>query len=384
MKPIRKKVTPLQKPKTPQSEIDSQLLTAVLALVGIGLLTIASAGVFYSQTRFGSPYYFLSRQFLFGIIPGLFALWFFARVDYHVWRRFSMVFFGATVLCLILIFIPGLGTKVYGASRWLAIGPFSFQPSEMAKLSIILYLAAWLAKQGKQQVSDFYEGLVPFLVILGILSFLIIEQPDTGTLGLIICISLGIFFVAGARLRHLSFIFASALGFLAVLIAAAPYRMQRMLVFLNPEHDPQGVGYQVSQALLAVGSGGIWGVGLGQSREKFNYLPEPVTDSIFAVFSEEWGFIGATVLIGLFVWLILRGVRVARSAPDDFGRLIATGVVVWIFAQTFINIMAITGLIPLTGVPLPFVSYGGTSLVFLLAGVGLLLNISRQSVRGGM
>ncbi|MEI8103894.1 MAG: putative lipid II flippase FtsW [Candidatus Moraniibacteriota bacterium] len=362
-----------------QGEFDSQLLTAVLILVGVGLLTIASAGVFYSQTRFGSPYYFLNRQFLFGIIPGMFALWFFSRIDYHFWRRFSVVFFGLTVLCLILIFIPGLGTKVYGASRWLAIGPFSFQPSEMAKLSIILYLSAWLAKQGKKQVGDFYEGFIPFLVILGVLGFLVIKQPDTGTLGLILCISLGIFFVAGARMTHIALIVSGAIGFLGVLIALAPYRMQRMLVFLNPEHDSQGVGYQVTQALIAVGSGGFFGAGLGQSRQKFNYLPEPVTDSIFAVFSEEWGFFGAMVLIGLFTWLIIRGINVARTAPDDFGRLIATGVTVWIFAQTFINIMAITGLIPLTGVPLPFMSYGGTSLVFLLAGVGLMLNISRQS-----
>jgi cell division protein FtsW len=380
MKSIRKTQTVTSSP----GELDSQLLTAVLALVGIGLLTIASAGVFYSQTRFGSPYYFLSRQFFVGIIPGLFALWFFSRVDYHTWRRFSMVFFGATVLCLIFVFIPGFGTKVYGASRWLAIGPFSFQPSEMAKLSVILYLAAWLAKQGKQQVSDFYEGLVPFLVILGILGFLIIKQPDTGTLGLIVCISIGIFFVAGARIRHLAVIFATAIAFLGLLILLEPYRMQRMLVFLDPGHDTQGAGYQVNQALIAVGSGGVWGAGLGQSRQKFNYLPEPVTDSIFAVFSEEWGFVGAVVLIGLFTWLILRGIRVARAAPDEFGRLIATGVITWVFAQTFINIMAITGLIPLTGIPLPFVSYGGTSLVFLLAGVGLVLNISRQTNRGNM
>ena len=374
----------LQKTRTlssSQGEFDSQILTVVLILVGIGLLTIASAGVFYSQTRFGSPYYFLHRQFLFGIIPGMFALWFFSRIDYHFWRRFSVILFGLTVLCLILIFIPGLGAKIYGASRWLAIGPFSFQPSEMAKLSIILYLSAWLAKQGKKQVSDFYEGFVPFLVILGILGFLVIKQPDTGTLGLIICISLGIFFVAGARMTHLALIVSGVIAFLGVLIAMAPYRMQRMLVFLNPEHDSQGAGYQVTQALIAIGSGGFFGAGLGQSRQKFNYLPEPVTDSIFAVFSEEWGFFGAIVLIALFTWLIIRSIRVARTAPDDFGRLIATGVTVWIFAQTFINIMAITGLIPLTGVPLPFVSYGGTSLVFLLTGVGLILNISRQSTR---
>ena len=172
--------------------VDKQLLSVVLTLLGVGLLAISSAGVFYGQSRFGSPYYFLQRQFFFGVLPGLAALWFFARVDYHVGRRFSLPFFIITLVCLVLIFIPGLGNKIYGASRWLQIGAFSFQPSEMAKLSVILYLSAWLARQGHKQVSDFYEGLVPFLVILALLAFLIIKQPDTGTLGLIFFIAFSI------------------------------------------------------------------------------------------------------------------------------------------------------------------------------------------------
>ena len=358
--------------------VDKQLLSVVLTLLGVGLLAISSAGVFYGQSRFGSPYYFLQRQFFFGVLPGLAALWFFARVDYHVWRRFSLPFFLITLVCLVLIFIPGLGNKIYGASRWLQIGAFSFQPSEMAKLSVILYLSAWLARQGHKQVSDFYEGLVPFLVILALLAFLIIKQPDTGTLGLIFFIAFSIFFTAGARLSHLGLIIGGAAAFLAALIAVEPYRLQRFTVFMDPTRDPQGFGYQINQALLAIGSGGWFGLGLGHSRQKFNYLPEPVTDSIFAIFSEEVGFIGALVFIGLFIWLAIRGLRAARRAPDEFGRLTATGITAWIVCQAFINIAAITALIPLTGIPLPFVSYGGTSLVFLLAASGILLNISSQ------
>ena len=375
MKSFRK---PLPAPITTGRPVDKQLLSAVLTLLGVGLLAISSAGVFYGQSRFGNPYYFLQRQFFFGVLPGLVALWFFAKVDYHFWRRFSFPFFVITLVCLVLIFIPGLGNKIYGASRWLQIGAFSFQPSEMAKLSVILYLSAWLARQGRKQVGDFYEGLLPFLFILTLLAFLIIKQPDTGTLGLIFFIAFSIFFAAGARLSHLGLIVGGAGAFLAALIAVEPYRLERFTVFMDPTHDPQGFGYQISQALLAIGSGGWFGLGLGHSRQKFNYLPEPVTDSIFAIFSEEVGFIGALALIGLFLWLAMRGLRAARRAPDEFGRLAATGITAWIVFQAFINIAAITALIPLTGIPLPFVSYGGTSLVFLLAGSGILLNISSQ------
>jgi cell division protein FtsW len=259
------------------------------------------------------------------------------------------------------------------------IGQISFQPSEVMKLSIILYLAAWLSNKDKTRAADFFEGVVPFLVIISIVSFLIIQQPDTGTLGLIILISLSIFFASGANLFHIGALFLSGLVFLALLIKMAPYRMQRFLVFINPEYDPRGVGYQITQALLAIGSGGIFGVGLGQSRQKFNYLPEPVTDSIFAILGEEFGLIGMVVVVFLFLFVARRGLAIALHAPDQFGRLVAVGIVSWIIFQAFINMSAISGLIPLTGIPLPFISYGGTSLAVLLAAVGILLNISKHS-----
>lgn len=365
--------------KKTQTTFDSKLFFTVMALIVIGLVAIASAGVFYAETRFNDDYFFFKRQLLFGVIPGLLALHFFRKVDYHRWQKLVVPLFAFNILLLILVFIPGIGAKVYGASRWIQIGSFSFQPSEMTKLVVVLYLAAWFASKGKEKVSDLFEGLVPFLAIFGVIAFLILKQPDTGTLGVIFLIAMTIFFAAGARVSHLGMLFAGGLLALGILIKLAPYRLQRFLVFLNPDLDPQGVGYHVNQALLAIGSGGVFGLGLGHSRQKFNYLPEPVTDSIFAIFSEEWGLIGAGVVILLFVFFAWRGLMVAKKAPDEFGKLVAVGIVMWVISQSFINIAAISGLIPLTGIPLPFISYGGTSLVFLMSGVGILLNISQQA-----
>ena len=357
--------------------IDRKFLLAILILLGIGLLMIASAGVVYGMTRFNDAYYFFKQQ-LFGLSIGLLFLFLFQRVDYHVWRRFVAPIFFVALGLLVLVFIPGFGTKVYGAARWVELGPISFQPSEVMKLSIILYLAAWLSSKDKARTADLFEGLVPFLAILSIVSFLIIKQPDTGTLGLILAIALSIFFASGANLWHILGLLLGGLGFLAILIKIAPYRMQRFFVYLNPEYDPRGFGYQITQALLAIGSGGIFGVGLGQSRQKFNYLPEPVTDSIFAILGEEFGLLGAVIVVMLFLFVAWRGFVIASRAPDQFGRLVAVGIVSWIVFQAFINMLAISGLIPLTGIPLPFISYGGTSLAVLLAAVGILLNISKN------
>lgn len=357
--------------------IDRKFILAILILLGIGLLMIASAGVSYGMARFNDAYYFFKQQLL-GLGIGLLFLFLFQRVDYHVWKRFVVPIFFVALGLLVLVFIPGFGTKVYGAARWVQFGPISFQPSEVMKLSIILYLAAWLSNKDKKRAADFFEGLVPFLAILSVVSFLIIKQPDTGTLGLILAISLAIFFASGASLSHIFALFIGGLSFLVILIKVAPYRMQRFFVYLNPEYDPQGFGYQITQALLAIGSGGIFGMGLGQSRQKFNYLPEPVTDSIFAILGEEFGLVGAIVVIVLFLFVAWRGFAIASHSPDQFGKLVAVGIVSWIVFQAFINMMAISGLIPLTGIPLPFISYGGTSLAVLLAAVGILLNISKN------
>lgn len=358
---------------------DRPLLLAIFTLLGIGLITIASAGVAYGKVRFGDEYFFLKEQSI-GFLAGLFFLFIASRIDYHVLKRFVIPIFFISIVFLVLVFIPGFGSTVYGAARWIQLGPISFQPSEIMKLAIILYLAAWLSgRYQERRNADFFEGYVPFIAILSLVGFLIIKQPDTGTLGLIFCIALTIFFVSGANFSHILLTILGGIGALVVLIRLAPYRMERFLVFMNPDHDPLGSGYQLKQALLALGSGGWFGAGLGQSRQKFSYLPEPVTDSIFAVIGEEVGFIGAVVVICLFLFIAWRGLRIAKSSPDLFGRLVASGIVSWIFIQSMINIMAISGLIPLTGIPLPFISYGGTSLAVLMTGVGILLNISKQA-----
>lgn len=354
------------------------LFVATLSLVVIGLVTIASAGVFYAETRFGDEYFFLKRQ-LIGVSVGLVAFFAFQHINYALWRKLALPFFLATLVALVAVLLPGVGERVYGASRWLSIGPFSFQPSEMAKLSFIIYLSAWFSRRNRTLVGDFIEDLVPFLIVLGFLGFLILKQPDTGTFGLIFLISVSIYFAAGAKISHLFGLFFAGLAMLAILIKTAPYRLQRFLVFLNPDFDPKGAGYQINQALIAIGSGGLFGMGLGYSRQKFNYLPEPVTDSIFAVFAEEWGLFVSSALILLFVFVAWQGLRVAKYAPDDFGRYVAVGIVAWVFFQAFINIAAATALIPLTGIPLPFVSYGGTSIVFLMAAMGILIRIGKDS-----
>lgn len=354
------------------------LLVAILSLVVIGLVTIASAGVFYGETRFGDDYFFLKRQ-LTGVGVGLCALFAIQYIDYRIWRKLALPFFLLALFALVLVLLPGVGEQVYGASRWLPIGPFSFQPSEMAKLAFILYLAAWFSRRDRILIGDIIEDLVPFLVVLGLLGFLVLKQPDTGTFGVIFLIALSVYFVAGAKITHLLGMIFLGISTLAVLIKMAPYRLERFLVFLNPSLDPQGSGYQINQALIAIGSGGIFGMGLGYSRQKFNYLPEPVTDSIFAIFAEEWGFIVSTLLIAIFVFVAWQGLRIARNAPDDFGRYVATGIVAWVFFQAFINIAAVSALIPLTGIPLPFVSYGGTSIVFLLVALGILIRIGKES-----
>jgi len=356
---------------------DQILTVTTFALIVFGLVMISSAGVAVSQLRFGDSYYFFKHQLFFGVLPGLFLMFVAQKIDYHFWRKFAFLFFVVNLFLLMLVFIPGFGLNFQGASRWLKLGPLSFQPSEMLKLSIIIYLAAWFESK-RELKTDLFEGLIPFLAILGLVGFLIIKQPDMGTLGIIVLIALSMYFISGAKTSHM--VGMLGLGALAlwVLVKIESYRMNRFLVFLHPELDPRGIGYQINQALLAVGSGGLFGLGLGHSRQKFNYLPEPVGDSIFAIISEEIGLIGAAALVILFIIFAMRGLKIVRYAPDTFGKLLAVGITSWIVFQALINMAAILGLIPLTGVTLPFISYGGTSIVFSMAAVGILLNISKK------
>lgn len=357
---------------------DPILLTVTLLLLVFGLVMISSAGVVLSKVKFDDQYYFFRHQLFYGVIPGLLLMLFVQKIHYSFWKKVALPIFAIAVILLILIFIPGLGIRFQGATRWLNLGAVSFQPAELMKLAIILYLALWIESRG-HKLKDFFEGLIPFTIILGLVGFLIIKQPDMGTLGSIVMIAVSMFFVSGAPISFMVSIAGGGAALLVLLIKLEPYRMSRLMTFINPELDPQGSGYQINQALLAIGSGGLFGLGLGQSRQKYNYLPEPIGDSIFAIISEELGMVGAVLLLVLFLMFALRGYKIARNAPDKFSQLVATGVTSWVIFQTLINVMAIVGLIPLTGVTLPFISYGSTSLVFVLMAVGILLNISKYS-----
>jgi len=357
---------------------DRVLFGVVGILTLVGVLMIASAGIVYADVRFGDPYFFFKRQMI-GVVLGFIGLFVFSHIDYHVYRKWALVIFVGALFLLFIVLLPGIGAKAYGANRWIGIGPMSFQPAEVMKLALILYVAAWCAGKGKKIITDFQEGLIAFLSIVGLACVLVLMQPDVGTTVMLGAIAVGIFYLAGAKLSHIATIGGLGVGAIAVLIFMAPYRMARFTAFMHPEADLQGIGYQVQQALIAVGSGGVFGVGLGHSLQKGLYLPEPVGDSIYAIIAEELGMFGTIGIIILFILLAWRGLKIATNAPDMFGKLIAGGITIWIIGQAVMNIAAIIALMPLTGIPLPFISYGGTSVVFILISVGILLNISKQA-----
>jgi cell division protein FtsW len=362
-----------QLPKT-----DHALLALVMSLLVFGLLALSSASSVLSFERFGNNHFYVLRQIMFGAIPGLIMMFLFARVDYHVWQKFAplLVFIGTVLLAVVLI--PGIGFQVGGSRRWIDFGYFLFQPSEFIKLALVFYLASWYDKRQDHEI-DLYYGFLPALFIVGLISTLIILEPDLGTMVTLASIGAVMFFVGGVKLKYLFSTAAASLVTLWILIKAAPYRLQRITSYFNPEIDTQGISYQINQALLAIGSGGLWGTGFGQSRQKFNYLPETIGDSIFAVMSEELGFIRITILLLILLFFAFRGFRIARFAPDMFGKLVAAGITSWLVFQSLINIGGITAVIPLAGIPLPFISYGSSALAVSLAGIGVLLNISRFS-----
>ena len=349
-------------------------LISTFLIVGFFILASASIGITASMKL--PSYYFILRQFLTGGLVGLALLIIGYRVQYKLWRPWAIWIFLLSMAVTAAVFLPGIGFSTGGASRWLSLGPLSFQPSEFLKFGFVLYLAAWFSSS-RRKISSITEGLVPFLVITAIASLILILQPDIGTLGVLVGTGLFMFIIAGGKFSHLGLLLLFCVLALALLVYLEPYRMDRVLVFLNPDHDPLGAGYQIKQALIAIGSGGIFGRGFGMSRQKFQYLPEPVGDSVFAVAAEEFGFIGSIVLIMLFIIFAWRGFYIARSAPDTFGKLLGSGIVVLVTLQSLINIAALSGLAPLTGIPLIFISLGGSALAMTLLEMGILLNISR-------
>ncbi len=354
------------------------IITLVLIIV-FGLIMLSSASVSLSFEKFGEGYFYVRHQIFYGLLPGIFFLIIFSLIDYRFWRKISFWLLILSIVSLILVFIPGLRAEYGTAKSWLNILGISFQPAELVKLTFLIYLASWLESRGKEKTGDFQEGFVPFISLIIVIALLLILQPDIGTMSIIILVSLVVYFVGGANLLHMSFVGFGGLATILLLIKMAPYRAARLMTFLHPELDPQGIGYHINQAFLAIGSGGFWGRGFGMSRQKFQYLPEVAGDSIFAVISEELGFFFATILILAFLYLMYCGFKIAQKAPDNFAKLLVVGIIAWILIQSFVNIGAMVGLLPLTGVPLPFISYGGTSMAVLMAACGIVINISRQT-----
>ena len=361
-------------------EPDWWLLAILLTLVMFGLVMVYSSSFGLAIAEGGTTYQYLLRQSIYAGI-GLLGMVVAMRIDYHVLRRWAFPAIAFSVLLLAaLILVPGLGTEVYGAKRWIYVGPISIQPSEIAKLALVIYLASWLSGKGTR-IRSFSYGMVQFAVVMGLLIGLVMLEPDLGTSVLLATVGLAMFFVAGANLfQFASSLFVGATLFLTLALSA-PYRRERLLVFLDPESDLRNLGWQLFQARLALGSGGLFGLGLGASRQKFTWLPAPHNDAIFAIVGEELGLAGCFFLLMLYCALGLRGYRIARQAPDAFGALIAVGITTWLIFQAMFNIGGVVTAIPFTGIPMPFISYGGSSLIAAMVGVGILLNISRQTVQ---
>ncbi len=359
---------------------DYGLILLTFVLVAIGLIVMYSISPIQSQKLVGSAsrnFYFYNHLVNVGI--GLVCWIVASQIRYTTWRKWAPRIMLVAIFALLVIMVPGLSFAKNGATRWLKLGPVSFQPAELMKLALVLYLANWFEKKGKD-ISSLSEAIIPFGVMMALISLVIVVfQRDMGTMLVLAGLALGMLWVAGVRPRHFLGMIGSGLaaGWLAIILF--PHRMERLLTFLDPSRDSSDTGYHIQQALIAVGSGGLFGVGLGRSVQVYGYLPEAPNDSIFAIIAEEFGMIGSVMLIILFGLLVWRAFRIARKAPDTFGRLVATGIGIWLMFQAIINIGAMLSLIPLTGIPLPYISYGGSSLVMSMFAIGILVNISKYT-----
>jgi cell division protein FtsW len=357
---------------------DKVFFGIVCALVVFGLFIFSSASLGLLARDTGQVNSILLKQITIGILGGAGALFAFSRINYKIWKKYALHIFIATLILTTFVFLPHIGFATGGAHRWIRLGPVMFQPSEILKLGFVLFLAA-LFSMGTASVRSVRSGLVPFLCALGGVGLILLKQPDTGTFMVFCATGIAMYFIAGMPFKHFAGIVAAGIVVLGILFVARPYLRERILTFIDPSRDAQGSSYQIQQALIAIGSGKISGRGFGQSVQKFNYLPEPIGDSIFAVAAEEFGFVGCITLIGLFLLFALRGFKIALHAPDSFAALLVVGIITHIVSQSIINISAMLGLIPLTGVPLMFISQGGTALLFGLCEIGIVLNISRFS-----
>ena len=327
-------------------------------------------GIFYS---------ILFNQLVLGLGLGFLGMYFALKIDYLFWRKYSLYFFLVSIILTAAVFIPGLGLTHLGAMRWIKLGPISFQPVEILKFGFIFYFAAWLS-WAKNKVQDFKFGILPLGIMLAIIAVILFKQPDTKSFILITFTGISMLFISGVSMKYILGLILGSLLVLGSLVFFTPYLQDRVKTFLDPSQDAQGSSYQIQQSLIALGSGGVWGRGYGQSIQKFSYLPEPQGDSLFAVLGEEFGLVGTLSTILLYLIFIFRGFRIANNSPDLFSRLLVSGIVIMIGAQSFMHIAAVTGVFPLTGVPLVFMSHGGTSLMLDLIMMGIVLRISKNKI----
>jgi cell division protein FtsW len=369
----------------PSKKIDLFLSGTTGGLLLFGILIISSASANLSLQNFGTTYYYLLHQ-LAAIVIGLICGFIAFRMNLNVFKKFSHFFLLGALVLMAMVFLPKVGSSAWGASRWINLGFTSLQPSEFLKLAFVLYLASWLSARTTKNKNTLgvaerkiNKTFLVFLLIILIIGIILFAQPDITTFIIIIATSLAVYFLAETPFWHTVAVLLLGAGGLFALVPVAQYRMKRLLVFFHPDSDPMGIGYQLKQASIAIGSGGLLGVGLGMSKQKLGFLPAAMSDSIFAILAEETGFLGCMVVIALFITFLWRGFKIASEARDGFQRLTAYGITFWILFQSLINISSMVGLFPLAGIPLPFFSYGGTAMVVELTAVGILLNISQKN-----
>lgn len=375
---FKKKLRSIFGPRSGEHEPDYALIIIIGIVIIFGLIMLSSATSATAYAKYGDSYYFFKHQLIFGLLPGILVFFALARIDYHIWRKYAFLMLMASVVLLLLVFIPGLSADYGKARSWINVFGFSLQPSEFVKISFLLYLAAWLESR-KEKIKEIKEGIGPFIVVLGIIGTLMVLQPDIGTLSIITLTSIVIYYVGGGRLRHIAVIALIGLVILFAVTKIKPHIGERFSCFSNPEYSTDAQCYQINQSLIALGSGGFWGKGLGESRQKFMYIPEIQGDSIFAIIGEEMGFLISGLLIFMYLLIFYRGFLIARQAQDIYGKILAIGIVTWLTSQAIINMGGMINLIPMTGVPLPFISYGGSAMIASLGAVGILVNISKHA-----
>lgn len=362
------------------NKLNRLLITFSFILLVIGLVALISASAVIGEQRYGDVYYFVKKQLLYVMFLGLVFAWITSKIDYHFWKKWALILLVFSIFLLLLCFVPAFQNTGVSARRWLKIGFLNFQPSELIKLTYIIFLASVLSRfsvEKRRKISA--PPFILFITTLALIGIIILKQPATGTLLVLALSSITVYISAGiSAIQFLSLSFLGALG-LGFIILKSSYRRTRILSFLSPQSDPLGKGYHIIQSLIGIGSGGLFGVGFGRSIQKFNYLPESHTDAIFSIIAEEFGFLGSLTIIILFLFFISTGLKIAKRAPDNLGKFLAIGLTCNIGFQVLINIAAMCQLIPITGIPLPFISYGGSSLVITLISIGILSNIAKQT-----